>query len=39
MRNIGGTVYEPPVAEVVELKSEGIICESNPSFDEGFDED
>ena len=32
-------LYEPPVARVFELKSEGIICESDPSFEEGFDED
>ena len=32
-------LYEPPALGVIELKNEGIICESNPSFEEGFDED
>jgi len=39
MNDRHGIAYESPVTETIEVKSEGIICESVPSFEEGFDED
>ena len=31
-------LYEPPVIRVIEMKSEGVICDSE-DFEEGHDED